>query len=194
MAGRQLNFDYNAALKAAMGVFWERGYEASSVQDLLEAMNIPKGSLYNTFKSKDELYTRALQYYRETVASSLLEKLEGSGSRVEAIREFFRSVISVSIEDGSKGCLMLGAAVEHASQQNRFFALASDTFSLIEQALNRELEVAKERGELKRDSDPVEIARYLMSLFYGIRIQAAMGVTQAQLEKMVELALSETLA
>ncbi len=193
MAGRLLQFDYRKALDAAMGVFWEKGYEASSVQDLLDAMEIPKGSLYNTFKSKEELYSRALQHYRSTVASALLKELDREGSRIEAVRHFFDIVIDVACSDGAKGCLMVSAALEHSMRRNGFYELATETFTLIEKALRNELSTAKKKGELRQDIDPTAAARYLMSLFYGIRIQGAMGTTKAQLRKMVTLALSDTL-
>src|ERR1700716_2408121 len=102
---RQKEFDREEALYKAMEVFWSRGYEAASIQDLVRHMGINRQSLYDTFGDKHALYLQALDLYRQVETSKLFELLERRGSVRRALRQLFAGVVEGSACDGQRrGC------------------------------------------------------------------------------------------
>ena len=108
-------FDPDAALQKAMHVFWERGYEATSVQDLVEGMGINRFSLYSTFGNKHQLFVTVLERYCATIGANLVGDLEHSAAGLTAIRQFFTRLVDFfASAKGWRGCLMTNTAVELA--------------------------------------------------------------------------------
>ncbi|MCA9304812.1 MAG: TetR/AcrR family transcriptional regulator, partial [Phycisphaerales bacterium] len=89
---RPKSFDPDAVLAKAMGVFWEKGYDAASITDLTGAMGINRFSLYDTFGDKHTLYLKALEYYQQSVVSSLIERIDGISS-LDGLERFFFQMI-----------------------------------------------------------------------------------------------------
>src|SRR5213075_2124987 len=102
---RHKEFDRDEALQKAMEVFWSRGYEAASIQELVEHMGINRQSLYDTFGDKHALYLKALDRYREVESRKLFELLGRGGSVKKAFRQLFSGVVEGSLGAGERrGC------------------------------------------------------------------------------------------
>ena len=102
---RHKEFDRDEALHKAMEVFWSRGYEAASVNDLVRHMGINRQSLYDTFGDKHALYLQALDRYREVEGRRMFEILDRPGSVKKALRQLFQGVVEGSFCDGQRrGC------------------------------------------------------------------------------------------
>src|ERR1700761_6793555 len=108
---RPREFDEAQALQAAKEVFWQRGYEATSLADLLAAMGLPKSSFYETFGSKRELFLRSLARYREERLAAFRQVLASGRSVRQAIEALFRTAIGC---EEHKGCMACNEAVEMA--------------------------------------------------------------------------------
>src|ERR1051326_3516607 len=108
---RHKEFDREEALQKAMEVFWERGYEATSIQDLVEQMGINRQSLYDTFGDKHALYLAALDHYREVEGGKMFKLLERQGSVKKTLRKLFGGVVECSVGGGHRRGWFLGNAM-----------------------------------------------------------------------------------
>lgn len=171
--GRPREFDDTAVLDAAMDVFWEKGYEATTAQDLCERTGLGRGSLYNAFGSKHRLYEEAVRRYAETWAARQLEQLARPGPVRDRLREMMIGVIDADLADpGRRGCLALNAAVEVSGRDGEVPALVRKQFRELEQALTELVGAGQRAGELRADRPARQVARTFQSTYYGLRTLA----------------------
>jgi TetR/AcrR family transcriptional repressor of nem operon len=146
---RQKEFDSEEALQKAMEVFWSRGYEAASIQDLVEHMGINRQSLYDTFGDKHALYLKALDRYREVESRKLFELLERGGSVKRALKMLFVGVVEGSLCAGERrGCFMGNAMSELAGRCKETAVRARSNTAAIEESFYRALLRGKKEAEL----------------------------------------------
>jgi TetR/AcrR family transcriptional repressor of nem operon len=188
---RRKEFDSEEALQKAMEVFWSRGYEAASIQDLVRHMGINRQSLYDTFGDKHALYLKALDRYREVESRKLFELLEGGGSVKKALRQLFSDVVEGSLCDGGRrGCFMGNAMSELAGRCKDTAARTCNNMAAIEEAFYRGLVRGKKEGELKGVRDPRAVARFLYSSLQGLMLIAKVKQNRKTLEDVVKVTLS----
>ena len=154
---RPREFDRAQVLDQAIEVFWQRGYEATSIQDLVDRMGIHRGSLYCAFGDKHGLFLAALDRYEEVFHSKILERLaDGSlrGRARQAIREVFDDIVrSCAGGGGRKGCLMTNSAVELAARDRDTAARVGANLSRLEKALSTAVRTAQADGQLSSQHD-----------------------------------------
>src|SRR5258706_3328096 len=190
MAGPK-ELDRNEVLQKAMEVFWSRGYEAASIQDLVKHMGINRQSLYDTFGDKHALYLQALDRYREVESRKLLELLERGGSVKKALRQLFAGVIEGALCDGERrGCFMGNAMSELAGRCKATATRTCSNMAAMEEALYRALLRGKKQGELKTIRDPRAVARFLNSSFQGLVLMAKATQDRKTLADVVKVTLS----
>ena len=188
---RQKEFDREDALQKAMEVFWSRGYQSASIQDLVKQMGINRQSLYDTFGDKHTLYLKALDRYRETEGRKLSELLEGSGSVKKALKGLFAGVVDGSLCTGERrGCFMSNATSELAGRCKETADRARSNMAAAEDAFYRALLRGKKEGELKEVRDPRAVARFLYSSFQGLVLMAKATQDRKTLEDVVKVTLS----
>ena len=187
---RTKEFEPETALTRAMDLFWRRGYEATSVRDLLDEMGIGRGSMYGTFGDKRTLFLAALERFEETRVSRADEILDGSASATEGIRKLFETTIEglVSYEP-RRGCLLANTAVELAPHDAEVAERISRYVARTEEAFERTLVRAQSTGEIPADKDPKVLARFLVNTLHGVRVLARAGVDRDVLEDSVRTAL-----
>jgi TetR/AcrR family transcriptional regulator, transcriptional repressor for nem operon len=185
---RTKEFEPGEALDAAMQLFWRKGYEATSIRDLLDGMGIGYGSLYNTFGDKHTLFLASLDRFRELRTSWIDEVLEDSG--LSGIEEVFRRTVDglVSFEP-RRGCLLANTAVELGPHDAEVAAKISRYVRHTEAVFERALIRAQEAGEIPADRDPRALARFLVNALHGLRVLARVGTDRAVLEDAVRVAL-----
>ncbi len=187
---RTKEFEPEAALQAAMELFWRKGYEATSMRDLLEGMGIGRGSFYDTYGDKRSLFLAALDRFERTRMKWVLEVLEGSDSPVGAIREVFeRSVEGLVGFEPRRGCLLANSAVELAPHDPEVAQRVSGYVRRTEAAFERALELARATGEIPQERDPKPLARFLVNNLHGLRVMARAGADRETLEDTVEVVL-----
>ena len=187
---RTKEFEPESALESAMDLFWRRGYEATSVQDLLEEMGIGRGSMYGTFGDKRELFLAALDRFEETRVARAGEILNGSPSAMEGIRRLLETTIEnlVSYEP-RRGCLLANTAVELAPHDAEVAARISRYVRRTEDAFENALVRGRAAGEIPADRDPRALARFLVNTLHGVRVLARAGVDRRVLDDSVQTAL-----
>ncbi len=187
--GRPRAFNEDAALDAAMRVFWEKGYEGTSLDDLTAAMGINRSSLYSAFGDKQALFEKTMARYSAGPMAFLLEALNQPTARA-VIQSLLRSVVEfLSDPSHPKGCLSLqgGLACGSGAEEIKQSMIEWRRGAIAE--LERRLKRAKVEGDLARDVDPKDLARYVAILMNGLGVQAVNGATRSEMNRAVELAL-----
>ena len=188
---RHKEFDRDETLQKAMEVFWSRGYEAASIQDLVKHMGINRQSLYDTFGDKHALYLLALDRYREVEGRRMLELLEQPGPVKKSLRRLFEGVVEGSLCDRERrGCFMGNATSELAGRCKETAARTCSNMAATEEAFYRTLRRGKKEGELKGVRDLRAVARFLSSSLQGLALMAKATRDRKTLDDVVKVTLS----
>jgi AcrR family transcriptional regulator len=187
--GRPREFDVDAALDAALQVFWSKGYEGTTIADLTEAMKLKRGSIYAAYGSKEQLFRRALDRYSDTVASYGTAALTRPAIRA-VVEDMLRGAAQATTgADTPAGCLIVhGALVAGDESCDIREELATRRLATL-MALRERFERAAAEGDLPPDVHPGTAADYVSTVVDGVAVMAASGVDRAQLENMIELVL-----
>ena len=166
-------FNIDEALGKAMEAFWARGYEATSMQDLVDCMGINRGSIYATFGDKRGLFIQALQRYDAIHRHDWAEAISLTRSPREAIIGIFEDAIEVVLNSGVRmGCLLVNTALELSPHDAEISRIVEHSFSEMESFFARKIQEGQATGEIANRVDPTETARALLSLFIGLRVLA----------------------
>jgi TetR/AcrR family transcriptional regulator, transcriptional repressor for nem operon len=185
---RTKEFRPEEALDAAVQLFWRRGYEATSMRDLLDGMGIGRGSFYDTFGDKHALFLASLDRFEEVRTAWIDEALEGSG--LGGIEEVFRRTIEGMVRfEPRRGCLLANTAVELAPHDPEVAARISRHVRRTEEAFAGALVRARGAGEIPAQADPKVLARFLVSNLHGLRVLARAGSDRETLEDAARVAL-----
>lgn len=188
---RPKEFDTEKALNKAMEVFWSRGFEASSVDDLVKHMGINRQSLYDTFGDKNALYLRALDRYRNLENKRIFELLQRPGSVRQNLRHVFDETIDRALRDRQKrGCFIGNAMSERAGRCRETTDRACNSFAATEEAFYSTLLRGKKDGEIKRSGDLRAVARFLYCNLQGLALLAKATQDRKTLEDIVRVTLS----
>jgi TetR/AcrR family transcriptional regulator, transcriptional repressor for nem operon len=188
---RQKEFDRDEALQKAMEVFWTRGYEGTSVQDLVQRMEINRQSLYDTFGDKHALFLQALDRYCEIQSQRVFEVLERPGSIKKNLRQLFDEAVQRSLsEEGRRGCFVGNAMSELAGRCKKTASKTCDSATMAEKMFRSALERGRENGELERVSDTRAVARFLYSSLQGMLLMAKATRDRKLLNDVVKVTLS----
>ncbi|MEU8966936.1 TetR family transcriptional regulator [Streptomyces sp. NPDC048491] len=190
---RTKEFDPDAALRSALELFWRRGYEATSMADLVEHLGIGRASIYATFGNKRELYLKALDRYAEHRDAALLAELSAPGPALPAVRGVVRRFAAESTAEHSRlaGCFVTNTAAELAPHDQAAARRVELSWGHIETLLHSALVRAQAQGELPAGRDPRGLARMLLVFFQGARVvgkaSADPGRVRAAAEQMLTL-------
>ncbi len=163
--GRPREFDEDKALEAAMEAFWQKGYEATSLADLCTCTGLHKGSLYQTFGSKHELFMRALRNYTDRTFAEVSSVISESGSPIENIRAVMHKVINQASEES--GCMMMNSLVELAPHDPEVKEALQASAERRLTAMTDLVTAAKAAGEIHDPREPGQIAVQLMVTIAG---------------------------
>ena len=184
-------FNEEEVIDKAVEVFWAKGYEATSMQDLIDAMGIQRGSLYGTFGGKQNLFLKSLKRYSVTVVKKLLEILESKPSAVESIELFFSQLVEHLLTAGElRSCLVTNSAIERGLRDEETKQLVLQLLNALENGFYKTLLRAKENGELSTDLDLKVVANYLTSSMQGLLVMGKVCSERSVLEGINRMTLS----
>ena len=187
--GRPREFDEDAAIEAAMRVFWQKSYEGATMADLTEAMGINRSSMYAAFGDKESLFRRVMERYRERRMTYIRQALAQPSLR-EVVADLIHGTAEfLSTPGNPRGCLSLQGALACSTEAEPVKQAVIEWRKRGEAALKKRLQQAQSEGELPREIRPADCARYLSSVMAGLGIQAANGATRAELRRVAEIAL-----
>jgi TetR/AcrR family transcriptional repressor of nem operon len=163
--GRPREFDEATVLVAAMEAFWRHGYEATSLADLCRYTGLNKGSLYQTFGDKHQLFMKALEHYAEMAFRDVASVAFQSESPLENIRAVIEKICSDSCEE--KGCMMINSIVELAPHDPQVKALLQQVAAKRVRILVDLIEKAQQAGEIRAELEPKKLAQQFMVMVAG---------------------------
>ena len=187
--GRPRAFDPDAALERAMHVFWAKGYEGASLSDLTRAMRINRPSLYAAFGNKEELFRKVLDRYVDGPLAYFGKALAVSKAQDVIEQIFFGAARMAGDPRFPSGCLMVQGALACGDAAGSVRKEAAGRRAGSEVALRRRLQRARREGDLAKDADPAELARYVMTVLQGMAVQGADGASPDQLRRVAQMAL-----
>jgi AcrR family transcriptional regulator len=187
--GRPREFDEDAALEAAMRVFWEKSYEGATIADLTEAMGINRSSMYAAFGDKESIFRRAMERYREGQMTYIRQALAQPSLRKVVDELIHGTAEFLSTPGNPRGCLSIQGALACGTEAEHVKLSMIDWRKSGEAALRKRLQQAQSEGELSAEIQPPDFARYLSSIMAGLAVQAANGATRAELRRVAEIAL-----
>ena len=183
---RPREFDEAAVLDAAIARFWQHGYEATSVRDLADEMNIAGASLYNAFGDKRTLYERALNRYLDQSFRERIRRLEPSFPPREAIVAFFQEIVRRSLTDKQhRGCMLVNSAIESAPHDEKFFGIVATFLDEVEQFFFRCVSSGQKGGTITKAHSAEDISKSLLSILLGIRVLARVKPERRLLEGLL---------
>ncbi len=169
--GRTKEFDPDVVLQRALELFWERGYDATSMADLVEHLGIARASIYGTYGGKHELYVKALERYLQIRDPDVVELLSQPGPALPAVRALVEAYAQESIRDQRRrGCMVVNAAVELGSRDAQVAKRVESSWDTLETALTSALTRARAQGEVPAGKDPRALARFLLVVLQGMRV------------------------
>lgn len=187
---RTKEFDPDVALQRAMELFWQRGYEATSMADLVEHLGIGRASIYATFGGKRELYLKAYDRYLEG-GVDFVGLLSQPGPVLPAVRDLVERYADQAAHDNDhRGCLVVNTAVEMVPHDQELTRRVEANWAFIETTLTTALARARAQGELAPDKDPRALARFLLTVLQGLRVVGKGSSDPARLRDTAEQALS----
>lgn len=189
MRGRPTIFDNEKLLMQAQQVFWTKGYTATSLNDLLDAMGIGSGSFYNSFKGgKKEVFSKAIQQRRKAFDDFKAE-LNQSEEPVRLIKDFFLSIASDSKDNHLKGCIIANTVAEMTFVDQDLEDEAVEILKEVEQMFTDTLHKAQQAGQIRNTTDATLLGRYLITLWNGLNVTRRMYPDGAMLRKQIEMQL-----
>lgn len=189
--GRPLEFDPDESLETAMQLFWSKGYEATSLQDLLNAMALSKSSFYQAFGGKHPLFEQCINRYRDKLATQMLDRLRRAKSGKAFIEESLYSLAEeVRCSEQPRGCLIMNSATEFAQRDPVVAELIAQGTEKFTNVFLAAVKRAQAEGDIPLQKNAHALARYLVSSISGLKTMAKAGTDPTTLEEIVGVVLT----
>lgn len=169
---RPTSYDRDTALQAAMNLFWEKGFHATSLKDLEVALNMKSGSIYVAFKSKEQLYSTAMQRYYEANRDAFRDEMAKMTSPLTSLADHIKSYATLPPDHpGRQVCMLMKTIVDTQTTEPALAQQARDHLAKIRNQIADVFEEAKARGELPADADCGRLAQRLQANLNALRIE-----------------------
>lgn len=188
--GRPREFDLDAALEAAMLVFWRKGYEGASMSDLTAALGVTKPSLYAAFGAKEDLFRSVLDRYDQRTAHFLSGSIRAATAREVAVGLLRGAAEFHANPANPPGCLMVQGALVGSDASDAARRETRDRRDRLREAIQERLERGLQEDDLPLGAHPRALARYLVAVMRGMAVEAASGAGAAELHEIVDVALT----
>jgi TetR/AcrR family transcriptional regulator, copper-responsive repressor len=176
----------------AMDIFWDKGYAATSLDDLSRAMDMNRPSIYAAFGDKQALYRRALDQYRTHVRAAMKEVFSEKRPLRQELRDFYERAIDIYLSGKSapRGCFMIGTALTEAVVNRELRDSLAETLRGLDRLLTARIALGQERKEVDARASPNELAQVASAMLYLLAIQARAGETRKSLKATMNAALN----
>jgi TetR/AcrR family transcriptional repressor of nem operon len=185
--GRPREFNTEQALEAAMQQFWRAGYEATSLQDLLDVMNLSKSSLYQTYGSKHELFLRSIDFYQQSSVSELQQSLNDSLTSKAFMKRLLEDVIAEATSKKKKGCLLVNTVNELSHRDKAVSKAVSNGIDNVAGVIKQAIKCGKKEGAIKSTVSTDTLVNYIVSNVSGLRTMVKSGANKRELAPLVNM-------
>jgi len=184
---RPRNFNEAQALKSAMHVFWQKGYEATKVPDLLAATGLSRSSLYETFGDKRALFEAAIREYHRSISTERLSAMRRGRTAKESLTLFFDHLIEVSTgKSNPRGCFMINTATSLETLEQQIKDFVNEAMGSFHGLFLNLLKEAQDRGEIGEDKNLQELTHMLIAVVMGINVAARTAMEPNTLQAMAD--------
>ncbi|MCP5246234.1 MAG: TetR/AcrR family transcriptional regulator [Burkholderiales bacterium] len=191
MIGRPRSVETEDALKAAMLLFWENGYEATSLHDLLQSTKLCRSRLYQLFGSKEGLFLKTIELYGIELRQTLMQQLASSSSGKQFIRNLFSEIISeVSSSQAIKGCFLVNTANEFSQRTAAVTDLVNKGTGYLKQILLEAIKRDQKNNLISCRINADSLANYLLNSICGLRTLVKAGTDQRTLQEVMDTTLT----
>jgi len=188
---RTKDFDEDEILNKAVSLFWHKGYNGTSMQELVDVLGISRSSLYDTYIDKHTLYVKSLEYYQNTVSGNLTSVVNNAPSAKDAVKCLLELTTNDLLKDKQhKGCFMVNAEVEVAPHDAQIKNIVRKNEQQIEDLFRQAIQRGQENGEITNKQDAKALARFFMNTVKGIRVSAKSTTDKAFFGDIISTALS----
>jgi len=188
---RPKKFNPDDALDRAMQVFWHKGYEATSMEDLLRAMELNRGSLYDTFGDKRKLFVKVMDRYCTTFVGPKLSLLDQPGPALPTLRRFIIGMVEGGLADPQRrGCFISNTVMELSPHEKEIAGTLCKALKMAEDAFFKVLARAEHQGELRSDKNLRALAHFLTTMMQGIVVMIKAGTPAEVVKRTAETGLS----
>ncbi|WDF58668.1 TetR/AcrR family transcriptional regulator [Flavobacterium sp. KACC 22758] len=178
---RAKEFNEDQVLDKAIEIFWYKGYNGTSAQDLVNHLGLSRSSLYDTFGDKQKLFARALKKYHDENYIKIKEILETATNIKETLSVIFKLAVVESLEDRiTKGCFMVNSAVELAMHDADIAKIVNDNRKIMEEVFYTAVKKGQELGQISSKQEARSLARFIFNNYSGIRVLARAGERDKQ--------------
>lgn len=188
-AGRPRTFDRGEALKKAMMVFWEKGFEGATMAELIAVIGMKAPSVYAAFGNKDTLFREAVELYKEQVEQGPLKALYASTSILDALESSLNETVKMLSGTEVSGCLIMVGAINCAPEYQEHVQYLRNMRSKYKEALQRRFAQAKEDRQLLEETDAAALAEFYLGFIHGLALRAKDGSTQKELQSSCQFAM-----
>jgi AcrR family transcriptional regulator len=185
--GKPLSFDRKEALKSAMEYFWKHGYEATGMTQLLEHMDIPRQSFYNTFGSKEEILFEAIQLYSDSIRQMLREVLEGAETPFEKIDRIFALWEQMGSQNKGTGCFLGNCVAEFGTTHDKVAEMMTDKLQAVHGVFSGIFQEAIEGGDLPADRNAEIMASTMMTYSQGLALMSKTTTDRSQMQGTMDI-------
>ncbi len=187
---RTREFDEKEVIEKAVNLFWNKGYNTVSTQDLIDAFGISRSSMYGAYKDKRSLFILSLQHYRQTASQNMLDILCKNISFIDTITLLLNQIIKETITDNkSKGCFVVNTAIELAPHDKEILSIIRENRKNIIIGLSQAIQKGIDNKELTENNNPKALANYFYNLINGLRVDAKVTKDKKNYQDTINLAL-----
>lgn len=189
--GRPLAFERSVALELAMQVFWSKGFAATSINDLTQAMGISKSSLYSAFGDKHSIFLEAIEFYCDNVTNRVRSAISLPRPAHDVIRSILARAVDRILEpDGQRGCLLNNSSVEVGSEDPAVAVRCHKGFNVMKETFECLIRRGQSEGYISNERDPERLAWFLTGTINGIMVIGKAHPNRPSLDDIVETAMS----
>jgi TetR/AcrR family transcriptional repressor of nem operon len=188
---RTKSFNEEETLDKATEVFWQKGYNGTPPQDILDGTGLSRSSLYDTYGDKRSLFIKTLHRYRQTVTADAIQYLDDSPEPAQAIRIIFNSAYEAfTTLHPRKGCLMVNTLNELAPHDEEVENIVMENRQALEDAYMRAIRRGQQQGQITRSHQPRALARFLLNSLWGLTTNLKLGLDKKAADEIVRITLS----
>ncbi|MBF4517980.1 TetR/AcrR family transcriptional regulator [Flavobacterium sp. ANB] len=178
---RTKEFNEDQALDKAIEIFWHKGYNGTSAQDLVTHLGLSRSSLYDTFGDKQKLFSKSLQRYQKQAQDNVQQLFDETDNIKDALLAIFKQAVIESLEDRiTKGCFMVNSSVELAMHDEDISKIVKNNSHNMEEVFTKAVQKGQDAGQISKQQDARVLARFIFNNYSGIRVLARAGERDKQ--------------